>query len=268
MAIFNALQYMFHQVRLQIPRPILDLGLNRDNVFNTNGRTLDDKLFQSVYLNKVKPDLDLSGSLPLKLPLRHCSIEAIKAPLPRYIITIPKHLTEWRSIISVKTLLSTFNLNSYTATSNLDRSPAVAYSRRIMRASDTVNLISTSRLEIIGDNKIFVEDPSIFPGEAILDCDIEHDEKLNTVNKKYWPILGDIMVNATKMFIRTNTIVELNEGYIKAGHEISIIKDEIEKYEDADEKYREAIEKWRGQAIMNNGRSKAEFIKSLIPNNI
>lgn len=261
----NAIQYCFNYVKRFIPRYILDIGFNNDTIFNTSAITLDDKIYKTVYLNMLKPDLDITNSLPCKINVQECDIIQLNTP-KTYIITVPKKLTDYRSIVAVRQLVSYANFNALGMTNPIDKSSLVTYARKAMQAVDTITLISTSRLELVGDNKIYVQDPTVFPISAGLECDIEHGPNLETIHPKFYKMVAELMLHAVKIYIRTNTILDLNEGHIRAGHEISIIKDEIEKYEEAKERYDELLTDWRSLGIFNSNKAKTNLIRTLVSN--
>lgn len=256
----NCLNYCINYVKRHIPVEILDLGFKRDKIFNTQGVTLDDKLFKSVYLNILKRDLDLVTGVPISIKVNDCHIVQSDT-VQTFIITVPKALTDYRSLTSVRSLVPYMNLGNLGMTNQNLTSPYLFYGQKVMNALDTVTISSTSRLEIIGDNKILIQDPSIYPGSGILECEVEHGPNLETVVPKFYGMVAELFLQATKIYIRTNILIDLNEGHIIGGHDISIIKDEVEKYEEATERYKELLQDWKQLGIFNSTKNKANIIR-------
>lgn len=256
----NCLHYCLNYVKRYIPVEILDLGFKKDKIFQTQGVTLDDKMFKSVYLHILKRDLDLVTGVPIQVRVSDCQI--VKDSIAQnFLITVPKSLTDYRSIVSVRTLIPYMNLGNIGTVHSMHNSPLMFYGQKVMNAADTTTIISTSRLEIIGDNKVLVQDPSVYPGTGVLECEIEHGPNLETILPKFYPMVAELFLNATKIFIRTNVIIDLNEGHIIGGHDISNIKDEIERYEEAKERYQELLMDWKTLGVFNSTKNKMDLIR-------
>lgn len=256
----NCVQYCLNYVRNHIPKEILNLAFTDPR---EPFRTIEGGLLIEVYHKFLKPDLDLTSSLPLDIPLARCSIERIEAT-NSIIITVPKELTNYRSIVSVNNIVSTLNVGNYIRTSQYGMAPSLTQVSKLSDAVSNVDLTSTSRTDLIGENRILVEDPTNFLTTGYLRVEVEHGDDLTDINKKYYPKIGELFLLATKIKIRTLLVVPLNEGHIIGGHEISVIRDIIDSYDSAKEIYEEELKKWRGLKILNNKKDRTAFFRGMI----
>lgn len=134
-----------------------------------------------------------------------------------------------------------------------------------MNALSDLNIVQTSRLEVIGENTILVVDPMYIGGNGILKCTVENPKNLENINPRSYMAFSALVVIAAKAYIYNRLRVPLDKGYVTGGHELSVVKEIVESYSDAASIYLEEILKWKKVAFLNNNISKASFIQSMMP---
>ncbi len=105
---------------------------------------------------------------------------------------------------------------------------------------------SITRLEIVGDNIVIVSIQGIMThiGSSYLTCNLSSGENFEHVLPRQRMAFSKLCKIAAQNLIYTRLYTSLDEGYIEGGHNISRIKDIVDKFSDAEERYYEELEKW------------------------
>lgn len=263
----NAIQYALSYVQRHIPREVLDLGLYiRDDVTNLY-TSIDSKIMHHIINPIIKVDLNLTGGVMTRILVSQCKISSVPRTM-EFLIEVPKELTNGKSITKVLNLLSLGHFyNSNTLYNNFSGSNLVQMSANMLSAIDTAPIISTSRLELIGENIILVQEPSTHLLGSVLSVEVENNPNLENIKPNNFTYIGNLTLLATKMFIWTNQIVSLDMGKAYGGHDIPTITSIIEDYKDAKEEYYEELAKWASIALLNDTARKQKYIKYIIGSN-
>lgn len=263
----NAIQYALSYVQRHIPKEVLDLGLyNRDDVTN-NYTSIDSKIMHHVINPILKVDLNLTGGVMTRILVNQCRITQVPG-VYQYLIDVPKHLTNDKSILKVLNIVSVGHyMNSTTLFNNFSGSNLVQMSSQMLNAVDTAPIVSTSRLEIIGENIILVQEPSAYLLGCLLTVEVENNENLENIKPNNFQYIGNLALLATKMYIWTNQVVALDMGKAYGGHDIPTITNIIEDYKDAQEQYYEELQKWASISLLNDSSRKQKYIKYLLGGN-
>lgn len=264
----GAVQYIVKYIKTRIPKKVLELGFCKRDMVADLYTSLDDKIIKNVINDILKVDLNLNGGVYITIPLSRCLIDRVRGT-NNYVVTVPKALTEGRSIISplnlsVVSVLTTGNF--FWSSSNSPESVRLA--DKMFKGVSSTPYLTTARLQLIGDNVIACFEPSYFLPQTILRCEIENNENLDNVRPQFYKFLGEIGLECCKMFLYNNNIIELNLGYISGGYEISSVKEEIENYKESFEKYDELLKKWRKLSVMNDRERLAKLITYSVGGNM
>lgn len=264
----NAITYAISRIRLAIPVDVLNIALKENNYYTNNNYSLDSQLMSNVIRPIVLTDANLVGGIEMVVNIGQCNVNYLTNR--EFIIDVPKALTNGKSIITPKSLISNVIYSNTTPYTNGSLSPSLSAGINMANNIGTENIVQTSRLELIADNTILVADPSLHLYDAMLRCVIENSDNLENINPRSYPQFAELSILATKAWIYNHTIVSLDKGYIYAGAELSIVKDIIDSYSDAYSEYNEYLHlKWSKIAFMNNSsNTMGRYIKSMISNTI
>lgn len=260
------LDYVLNYIKIRIPKEILELAFIRKDIADDN-TTIDDKLIRNVINRHVRPDLDMNGGVVLTIDVKQCNVRPVQN-YNEYIIEVPKYLTDNCSIITALHMSSQYMYATQREYLQGRRdSNILALSNRMLNHMEPQPVINTARLEVIGDNVIAVHEPLTKQFYTTLQVIIENKENFSNINPQYYSNFGELCLEATKMFIYNSQVINLNLGFIQGGHEISGIKEIIEKYEDAFERYKELILEWKKIAVLNDKQRMNKLIKIVTGNN-
>lgn len=267
----NALQTALKRLYYKIPKRILEVGFLEQDPRLNRMTSLDSRIMVNVIRGRVLMDINLVGGIEIRIPLSKCDLVAVDNNI--YTISVPKTVTNGKSIVSVLSLLAN---NIYTQDAivggnlvnygSLSMSPIMSAGLNMMNAMSTEYIAQTSRLELLGENLILVQEPSITLVEGLLKVKVANSANLENINPRNYIAFSELVTLAVKSYIYNNVIIELDRGYIVGGQELSIIKDKIEEYADAESMYEEYLTtKWAKIALLNDRTSLAGKIKAMIP---
>lgn len=260
----NAIEYCINYIKRHIPREVLYIGLvTPDDVINKY-TTIDDKIITNVINPIVKVDLNLMGGVITQIELNRCRIEQIPHTFD-FLIKVPKHLTAHRSIIAVHHLMSRlYSRDDKSYVGNYHRLTPMGIASKVLSATDNRAIITTSRLELVGENVILCKEPACFLYNTIMECQVENHQNLENINRQTYEYVAKLALLACKMYIWTNKTVSLNMGELYGGHELNSIKDIIDEYKDAHEQYVEHLQGWSAYSITNSKLKMREYIRSML----
>lgn len=257
------LDYVLNYIKLRIPRQVLEIAFIKKDIADDN-TTLDDKIIRNVINQHVRPDLDMLGGVVLNIDLHRCNIKPVHG-YNEYIIEVPKALTDNCSIIAALHMSSQYMYATQREyVQGRSDSGVMSLANRMLNHLEPQPVVNTARIEVIGDNIIAVHEPLTKQFYTTLQVIIENKENFSNINPQYYSDFAEVCLNATKMYIHTNTIIDLNMGYIQNGHEISEIKDIIADYKDAFERYEELKLTWKKIAVLNDKHRMQKLVKMTI----
>lgn len=264
----NAIEYSISYIKRHIPNYVLVTGmLSNDDTCNRY-TTIDDKILTKVINGIVKVDLNLFGGVTVNIEVNRCKIEQVPRTY-EFLLKVPKSLTLNRSIIAVHHMMSRmYSREDMSYVGNYHRLTPMGIGAKILSSTDNRAIITTSRLELIGENIILCKEPSCYLYNTILECEVENHENLENINRQTYEYIARLSLLATKMYIWTNRVISLNMGEIYGGHELNMVKEIIDEYKDAHEQYYELIKEWGKYSIINSKQKMHGYIKALLGQNI
>lgn len=264
----NAVEYSIQYIKRHIPRDVLMIGMLKNDDTCNRYTSIDDKILVNVINNIVKTDLNLLGGVTVNIDLRQCRIEQVPR-IFEFLIKVPKSLTLNRSIIAVHHLMSRlYSREDMSHVGNYHKLTSIGIGAKMLSATDHRAIISTSRLELIGENIILCKEPGTFLYNTFMECQVENHENLENIQRHTYNYIANLALEATKMYIWTNQVVALNMGQIYGGHELNIIKEIIDEYKDAREKYEELLLDWSKYSMINSKQKLHGFIKTILGQNV
>lgn len=261
----NAVTYAINQIKFAVPMDILNIAFAEYNNYNNKMISLDEKIMTSVIRPRVLVDANLVGGIHTMVDLNKCAITYLNNR--EFIAEVPKELTDGKSIMTALSLVS--NVVYSQATSYNEMQAPLSAATNMMNNLGTENVVQTARLELIGDNTVLIQDPTIHLVNSTMRCVVENMSNMENINPRSFLEFSKLCTYAVKAFIYNTTIIKLDKGYIYSGHELGIIKDMIESYSDSNELYMEHLDTvWAKVAFMSNSDSMDRYVKSMISNSI
>lgn len=261
----NAIHKALAEIKFQIPHEVLQVGFVENFERVNQVVSLDERIMNSVIRPRILVDANLVGGVVARVPVQGCEVREY---LPyEYIINVPKELTSGRSIVSVLSLVSYTNVMTtapvYTA------SPLLTAANNMFNSITQETVVQTSRLELIGDNTIIVQDPNLSIFTGCLRCMVEYDENMSSIHPRNIHTFCKLCVLGTKSYIYNNCKVKLDQGYVYGGHELGSISEIIDSYSDAEEQYQEFLNTdFKIVAFVNTGDNIFRLIQSMIGNTL
>lgn len=258
-------------IKMQIPLEILKIGFQGEiDAFNQRNliTSLDDRIITNVIKKRVMVEANLLGGVTTVIPLSGCEI--IQTRMNEFVINVPKSKTSGKSIISVLSLIANLTHTSATLAplGSVNTSPILTATANMYNSMKTINVIQTSRLELIGDNTIIVEEPSVSIFATSLRCNLEYDDNM-TISPRFMLAFSKACVLATKSWLYTNLIVKLDQARLYGGAELSVITDIVNNYSDAEEQYQEFLTTQLQKILfMSDNRKISRFIAAQLGNTI
>jgi len=261
----NALQKAIADVKYTIPYDILNLTFVEDDDRINNMISIDDRILNGILRPRVLVDCNIMGGIEARVPLGGCTISWMTNR--EFIVEVPKELTNGKSIITALGLVSNV---IYTQTTQFSDMPAVASAGiNMMNNLNTETVVQTSRLELIGDNIIVVQDPNIHLMNGILRCMVENSPNMENINPRSYNTFSKLCILGVKSYIYNTLLIKLDKGYLYGGHELGVIKDIVDSYSGAEEEYQEYLTTvWRKVAFINDSEAMSRYVKSYIGNTI
>jgi len=261
----NAITKCLSDAKFRIPNEILYLAfMERSEKINTV-ISLDEMIMNKVIRPRVLTDCNLVGGIMTRVDISKCNVTVMANR--EFIVEVPKSLTANRSIVSVLGLVS--NVIYHSSTAFNETPSALATGLNMVNNLSSENVIQTSRLELIGDNTVLVQDPTIHLINSVLRCMVENDSKLSNIKPRSYPALSKLFTLAIKSYIYNHLIVKLDQGFIQGGHELGVISNIITDYAEAEAEYQEYLATVVTKLLyMNDADQFGRHVKSMLGNTL
>lgn len=265
----NAINKALTEIRFNIPLEVLNLAFIENEPYLARVKnqiiSLDERIRNSVIKGRVLVDCNMVGGVPLTVYLGDCRIEEI---IPgEFIINIDKKLTNYKSIVSVLSVVSNFG---YVNTASFGYvSPLVTSANNMYNNLSNETIMQSSRLELIGDNVVICKDPSIYLFNTAMRCVVENDENMANLHPRFIPAFAKLVVLATKAYIYNRCKVKMDQAFLYGGHELGSVTEVIDGYADAEQMYQEYLHlEFKKIMYMNPPNNMSRYVRSMFGNNI
>lgn len=279
------ISYALSRIKREIPPQILSkffipkkqYQLRRDPFMPAN---IDTMIIQKVINEIVRPDCDIAGATEAVIPLAGLKPEMVD--IDKYVIHIPKHLTNGREITSALALVlygvNNVNMGQYSQGAGISMGMTSGASALSRCNNGVLNPIAqlgaslqpmlapeTTNVEVIDGSTILVSD-MIYPNQnSFLRCILSHDREFSSLARPAWRHFGTLCVYACKMYIYNNYIIDIDMAELVGGLELGRFKEVVESYSEAGDLYNEYYnDKWRKVQFMSDETRHTRYLKSLI----
>ena len=114
---------------------------------------------------------------------------------------------------------------------------------------------------VVAHNSILLENALQLAAGGTFTVIVSHDDALNDLPPKTWPIFSDLFVAAVKAFIYQTMRSRIARGSLFHGQEYNIFTEILQEYSDAEEQYRERRQAWARVAYMNDRERYNSYIR-------
>ena len=264
----GALTKILEEIYFTIPEEIINLAfMNNRNQRINQIANVDEMMLSKVIRKRVIKDMDLATQETITVPIDKCEI--LHTDTLSAVIRIPDRVLGSRKVISAISAVERPRVvNDLVSRSSLfNTNPLLNATNKLMTAHDDINLSHSARVELVGENTIYVENIYTSFNQYDIKLLVGNDPNLTNIPPKVYKAVSKLAVYAVKSFIHINLIVKLDEGYIRGGHEINAVKGLIDDYRSAEEDYQDYYENnWKAISMMMNTDTMTDIIEGLVGN--
>lgn len=266
----NVVNRCIQHIHQRIPPQILELAFTR----NSNGWrrapvSIDSIIKDKIIHNRVLADCNIVGGEDAYIPLYSMGYDEID-PYTR-VYSIPPEMTSGRSIM-VTLSARYYGLAGGMTPGSSDSSlmygcPNSGVSQAVAAMNNqfaTINSVSTAYVELVGPNTVLVRDVNGLRGQYVLHCRLGYDEEMRDIDPRSIYQIALLAEYGCKAYIYNTLIVQLGEGYLHGGQELSIVKDIVDSYSDMDEMYMTHLHEVIQKVLFINGFGHTRYLKAQI----
>lgn len=262
----NAISKAVNDLYFKIPREILkEAFTSKDYHWRDLPVSMDEQITSQVIRDRVLVDCNLVGGTEAVISLDGIRGEMIDTYMSVY--RIPKDRTEGRTINSVLSV-GYGNMMTQAAAGNFQAcsiSPVLQAGSSMMSAMSPTPMVSTARVQLIGENTILIRDTSPTGASAYVRCILANDEMLSNIQMRSIPSFCTLVEFAVKSFIYNSLIVRIDSAQLSGGQALGRFKDIVESYADSETMYQDYLKnKWMKIALMNDEMSSTRLLKMMI----
>lgn len=274
----NPINYAIQRVKnFSIPPQILQFLLNgrRGSTYRASRANVDSLIRDKIILGRILPDSNILAPTETEI---NCPANWYKSlDDGSKILTIPMSKTHNKRIVTACNILYipglTMNpmlgLSGTHVTGNLRPKGSMLQGLSDIKNSHSrETVVSTTNLDVIGNNTILVSSNMRFMNHTVLTCRLEGDENFSFLKPGQYDLFAQLVELATKSYIYNQYSLDISQGVIKAGREASDFRDKVSEYQSAEEDYKTLYnERWRASLTANDPKRKKKLL-SLVSLNI
>ena len=266
----NPIDKAISDIKFSIPKQILKkVFINNYSFWSPNNTSIEDQIKNLVIVPKVLSDCDIVGGT--KVYIATSDIPREFTDQFTVIFRIPKNKTQGRSITSVLGIgyLETNSYAQYNITNQMKECSVNAVTENalaLFSANNSVPISSTAECSLIAENTVMVKDTMYIKPNGYLWCELANAEDLTNIQIRSLLYFSHLCKLAVKAYIYNQYIIQMDEGEIKAGHELGSFRSIVESYSEADNEYHEYLRTtWSSVAWMNDAKAHADLIRVQLP---
>ena len=260
----QAMNKILFEIRNNIPLEVLNITFTTDRTGQIlpTPVSLDEQITSSVIRPKVLMDCNIVSGTEMTIPLSQT--EEVSNLERGYVVKVPKELTNYRSIVSVLSIVS----EPFTSSLVLTGNNAPSYNE-IGGNYEPGPIEYNTSLELVGDNIIFIDTYLANVFQLYIRVTIENNNNFSNINPKSHLHLANLNVLAVKAYIYNKLNIPLESAYMHFGYQLGVIREIVDSYSDAQEQYDEYLkEVWTKVAFMSDNAQMRQFVTSMFGNSI
>lgn len=271
----NAIRNALNNIKFTIPKQILEKAFMSYTKFGLQfqNSNIDEQIKSSVIIPRVLVDCDLVGGVMVMVPLAGLETEQVDGS--NTVIRIPKSKTQGRSINSAlsvcfvdPTMGGSIGNMSQSVNYNSGGMASTAATAAALAAMDIIPIVSTARVQLIGENVILIKDNIVLSPSCYLRCMLANDQEMSNIPLRSYIHFNKLVEYAVKSYIYNEMIVSIDQGQLMGGVQLGAIKEIISGYSDAEQNYQDYLrDVWTAVAFMSDDTSYNRFAKLLVGGN-
>lgn len=264
----NPLQYVFTEIQAEIPPAILQLCFTmaerKQPGFDPSRLSLYELIMSKVIRPRVLLGCNLVAGKQKEILLQYGYweqgvwgvAESMMGIGQFAIYRIPPEEREGMSIASVISITyPSMQYSNLTGVPGYGMGTTVGMAANAVLASHTFSNTPMMPLpEILAGDLVRLNPPQHSHFEYVMKCLLCYDDQFTNMNSDAIPPFAELVLEAVKAYIYTNTIVELDQGHVQFGMEIGTIKTIIDGYAESNKRYKELLDDFSGSALFDTKR--------------
>ncbi len=257
----NNLVKILDEIKSSIPRKVLKEAFKEDPSYRNISApfSLDNEIKNKVLKPRFFIDCDLIGGQEAIINLYDLTPKFIDYFSMVY--DIPPERLNYKPIVSALSISSMPYPNSNPMSSpisigNIPSAPLLdtaGAAGMVMNSHGVIPDVSTSRVDVIGDNVIMVRNNQRIAAAYQFRCMLANDPELQNINPRYIKRFAAGAILCVKSYIYNTLIVDLDSGFLSGGQELGFIKPYVESLSDMETMYQEFLSTvLRKVSLMNN----------------
>lgn len=251
----NALRAIYNSIPIEILEAAFrpkDYGVN-----------LDQRIKEVIISGRVLPDCNINAGKIKRIPLLVCESEKV-LPDPIYgslinptegaLFRIPPNAREHRDIVGVIDITYPYGYLGYGNSStgfgmfgnSVSGLAAAALDSHTLR-----NACLTPTPTLLADNMILINPANSFLSDWVLLCRLAYDEEFTSINRSSVQPLTNLILTATKAYIWTKLIIQIDQAALSNGQELGQFKSIVDQYQSSLDQYNTDLTKFKGSAVFD-----------------
>lgn len=246
------------EIQYSIPREVLRLAYMDRGDWRKAPVSLDEQIRRKTIQSRVLVDANIVGGDTIYVDLK--GIQPMHIDKYNYVFEIPPDRINNRTILtalSVNYMAYNAVMNTYLPGTSVSTPNQIndvsSAAHRAMDSRGNIPIVSNAECVVVGHNTVMIRNHLITASVVQLKCIVTNDERLSNLSIRSAHAFAKLCILAVKSYIYNELVVALDQGHLKFGQEIGVIKSYIEGLSDAEENYQTYLhEEWSGVATINN----------------
>lgn len=263
----NPMQYALNEIRQRIPLQLLQMGFpSLGTNFDNTVMSLDERIRSTVLEARVITDVNLLGGTEVNLPLSSATVDCVDDST--YVYRLDDRATQGRQVTQVFNLgYGPYGIYGNGAVGSYRNNTLNQMTQNINNASMGITPVATSHLSLIGHNTFMVRFPGVpsnyIGGDRTLwvRCRIADDGYLSSIRPNAYPTFGNLCVLAVKAYLYNNLAISIDEGAIRTGQVLGVIREMLWNMQEAEQLYQEARRDWQAVAVAQDPDQYRNFLR-------
>lgn len=263
----GALERAFKAIYNEIPRPILEAAFT-PMAYDVS---LDERIKQEVILKRVKGDADINGGKIKTFTLNPGWLEFTQQPSPYALLPsnasayhIPPAARDYRDITTVVDVsYPTIGTQGWYPGQSQGGRNMHNVTRAVIRSHTYTHTPLLPTVTVREGNVLMVSPPSLLSIPWQVKVRLRYDDEFVNMELSSIEPFAQCVLLATKAYIHTKLIMEIESNMVYHGMEIGSMRDIVSSYSDANKEYTELMLQFAGGEICDPDRA-VNILKNMV----
>jgi hypothetical protein len=271
----SCIRHAISKIKQVIPAAILEKAFTprAQGWFPQLSWNLDKCIELEVIRAVVLPDCNVVGGTEIVIQIGDLNFDRVNNDI---IIRVPKERTQNRSIVSITDILfASLGANSFYPSAltsgyrmnqdHNDTSATMGALKTMMASLDHIPVVGTSKAELIGENVILIQAPSMISSNACARVVVEYDSELTNISPRSYDFFAELAEHAVKNYIYNKLVIQIDTAELQGGYNLGIFKEIVSGYSESGMNYRTFLRgTWMKVAMMNDRKRHERLISAMI----